>query len=1003
MNKYYPCPMPFQRLYLVPRERLDFRFCPYHECNLVNFVSSKPLELEKLFNTDPETLRRREAFLNHDFQAAGCKEDCLALSSFQTTGKQYCLDDYEVKNKFKIKQIWLSMSPDCNIKCRYCLDLPPNQIAYNTCPPKFLELAGDFVSTGGNLLLTGGEPFIPKWGLNRVLQKLGENQNDQMGKIFLQTNGTFLNEATRKLILASPVYVVGVSFDTCRPYLFNYLRRGSSYHEVLKNVLALRDEAKMEDNTRLEKIVILCAVLKLTAPYIRETVDFFYNEGFQIDLNNLHVAVYSPKFSTEQGLHNLSDIALERLYNDILYIQEKYNDSDRIQISGLRGQVEVIRSYRQKKINYQVNLTMRNDLQQVQKDDKSKEKRDVKIFVSHRIDLESDTINNPFFYPIRCGAVLDKRENKPDIMGDDTGENISEKRNSYCELTVLYWAWKNVKADYYGLCHYRRYLSFSDRNFEIDNKGCVVESFLDKYVMDQYKINTDTIASLVEQYDIITAQPVDTLKASGDNTVRENWCNHPYVYNKNDLDEVDKIIKTMYPDFVEDFNNYLNSRNLYWYNCFIMKRELFFDYCKWLFSILFELEKRIDTTYYSREKKRVYGVIGERLYGTFILHIKRTSKIKIIEKQLVFIENPRKFIIPEPCAEINNIPILLISNNAYVPILGVFISSVLSHASKNYNYDFIVLQNDISQDNQRLLNSIILNYTKGGINSNMQFLTPYKREFINLNTNDKRFLDLMNYRLFAPWILGSKYKKALVMDTDIIVKSNIADLFNEDISDYWAGCVLDVVYQGMLNKNENEYYKYTKNTLGLEEPYNYVNAGVKLLNLEKIRNELSEEDIIMLISGNKYRIDEQDVFNSVFAGRIKFIDLKYNYPVAVNWFVKDKLFCTPLKSIELYESCKNPAVIHWANTTKPWFDLEIPFAHEFWEVARNTPFYELIIKRMVSGSSIDRIQITDNKIQKGSFKRIIKPTIKKILSPFFPPRSKRRETLKKIYRKFRNR
>jgi lipopolysaccharide biosynthesis glycosyltransferase len=475
----------------------------------------------------------------------------------------------------------------------------------------------------------------------------------------------------------------------------------------------------------------------------------------------------------------------------------------------------------------------------------------------------------------------------------------------------------------------------------------VVEPFLDQHVMDKYNINADAIASLVEQYDIITTQLVDVSKASNDNSVRENWYNHPDVYEKKDLDEVEKILKTMYPDYVEDFENHLNSKMLCWYNCYIMKKELFFDYCEWLFPILFELEKRIDTTYYSRDKKRVFGLLTERLYGAFLLHAKRTSKAKIIEKQLVFIENAKKHIIPEPFAETNNIPILLISSNENVPILGVFITSVLNHASKDYNYDFVVLHKDISQDNQRLLNSIILKYTRSnGINSEIRFFTSRKRELINFST-EERFNELIYYRLFAPWILGSKYKKIIVMDTDIIVKTNIAELFNEDVSDYWAGCVIDIVYQGVLNKNENDDYRYTKNTLGLEEPYNYVNAGVKLLNLEKIRNELSEEEMDMLILGNKYRIDEQDVFNSVYAGKIKFVDLKWNYFIGSNWWVRDKFFYTPLKSIELYESCKNPAVLHWANVTKPWLDPEISFANEFWEAARNSPFYEILLNRMM--------------------------------------------------------
>ena len=109
--------------------------------------------------------------------------------------------------------------------------------------------------------------------------------------------------------------------------------------------------------------------------------------------------------------------------------------------------------------------------------------KDIKIFVSHRIDLDSETIDNPLYVPVRCGAVYDKRENVA-MLGDDTGDNISEKRNSFCELTVLYWAWKNVKADYYGLCHYRRYISFAKEKYMTDNSaaGFLTEEYLNEKI-----------------------------------------------------------------------------------------------------------------------------------------------------------------------------------------------------------------------------------------------------------------------------------------------------------------------------------------------------------------------------------------------------------------------------------------------------------------------------------------------------------------------------------------
>ena len=78
-------------------------------------------------------------------------------------------------------------------------------------------------------------------------------------------------------------------------------------------------------------------------------------------------------------------------------------------------------------------------------------KPNIKIFVSHRIDNEAETIDNPLYVNVRCGAVYDKRENI-DMLGDDTGDNISEKSESFNELTVQYWAWK--KSLYQILCKF---------------------------------------------------------------------------------------------------------------------------------------------------------------------------------------------------------------------------------------------------------------------------------------------------------------------------------------------------------------------------------------------------------------------------------------------------------------------------------------------------------------------------------------------------------------------
>ena len=130
---------------------------------------------------------------------------------------------------------------------------------------------------------------------------------------------------------------------------------------------------------------------------------------------------------------------------------------------------------------------------------------DIKIFVSNRIDLESKAIPNDLYIPIRCGAVFDKRDNVT-MLGDDTGDNISEKRVSFCELTVLYWFWKNVKADYVGLCHYRRFLSFSSKKLkEVGLKLGSLDDMSDANLAKIGLLDKDHIKETIEQYDFITA------------------------------------------------------------------------------------------------------------------------------------------------------------------------------------------------------------------------------------------------------------------------------------------------------------------------------------------------------------------------------------------------------------------------------------------------------------------------------------------------------------------
>ena len=251
---------------------------------------------------------------------------------------------------------------DCNASCRYCLEASEFKVDYGACSPQIMGLARDFVRRGGHLLLTGGEPFLPKWGFGRVLEELIHepelkdkarlvqhprhpfdgnlliNGPNQMGRISLHTNGTYLNARNRDLLLRGPVFSVGISMDTLRKDLFEYLRRGTRFDQVWSNATSLLQE-RAERKQNLPHITILCAVMKCTSAHLRETVDLATHAGIGIGLHALFQSYHSPEFSRNQGLQNLSLTELEALYQTVLEIERDYGPTGPVGYQGFKGQM----------------------------------------------------------------------------------------------------------------------------------------------------------------------------------------------------------------------------------------------------------------------------------------------------------------------------------------------------------------------------------------------------------------------------------------------------------------------------------------------------------------------------------------------------------------------------------------------------------------------------------------------------------------------------------------
>ncbi|MED5073451.1 DUF4422 domain-containing protein [Anoxybacillus geothermalis] len=210
------------------------------------------------------------------------------------------------------------------------------------------------------------------------------------------------------------------------------------------------------------------------------------------------------------------------------------------------------------------------------------------------------------YLPLHVG-----REGKEDLgyQGDNTGDSISIKNPNYCELTGLYWAWKNLSCEYIGLCHYRRY--FTNKN--------LIQRFLYRNKKFDLILTESEIKKLLKEYDVI-------LPKKRNYYIETVWSHYKNAHHIKDLEVTKKIINEMYPEYIHSFDKIMNGTKLHLYNMFIMNKKDFDKYCNWLFNILFELEKRIDISKYDKYQSRIFGFVSERLFNVWVLHNKKTIK-----------------------------------------------------------------------------------------------------------------------------------------------------------------------------------------------------------------------------------------------------------------------------------------------------------------------------------------------------------------------------------------
>lgn len=212
------------------------------------------------------------------------------------------------------------------------------------------------------------------------------------------------------------------------------------------------------------------------------------------------------------------------------------------------------------------------------------------------------------YLPVQVGA-----EGKEDIgyTTDNTGDNISGKNPFFCELTGLYWGWKNLQCDYIGLAHYRRHFKEPKTN----KKG--IEAVL----------SDKTLHKLLKKSDII-------LPTKRKYYIENLYSHYEHTMHIEPLQKTREILAKKYPEYLKEFDNLKKRTSAHMFNMYIMKKEISDKYCEWLFDILFELEEQFKDAEYDGFHSRFYGRVSELLLDVYI----NTNGLKYVETPLVYTE-----------------------------------------------------------------------------------------------------------------------------------------------------------------------------------------------------------------------------------------------------------------------------------------------------------------------------------------------------------------------------
>lgn len=598
-----------------------------------------------------------------------------------------------------------------------------------------------------------------------------------------------------------------------------------------------------------------------------------------------------------------------------------------------------------------------------------KDNLNVKILVGYH--KPATLIKNEIFEPIHLGRALATESSKDgemsqedyqwmldNMIGDDTGENISNQNRYLNEMTALFWAWKNYdklgNPDYLGFCHYRRVLDFNNYSKDYPIDPSLGIPFVNSLNQHSPLFNVDDIYSTLKRNDCIisanhSVNPVSHFENAG-------------YLNIEDYKKAMSILDEYCPQYSKYAKMYNGGEKSYFCNIFILPKDVFFEYAEFMFEILFKLNDLIDKSDYSIRQERMAAYISEWLTGIFFTYL--NAKRNILELPMVYVKHTDvKPVIKKEHS--NEVSIVMSSDCNYLPYLAVTIQSIIENSNPHNFYKIYVLNENVSQDDIAKIRCM----QKENLLISFVDIKPYLIDFAtNLWFEYRHFTKAVYYRFFIPKIFA-EFEKIIYCDCDAVFLDDVAKLYDINLENNLIAAVQDVeIKKQLFTKCNLDYYQ---NVISLKKPDNYFNSGLLIFNIvECNKSNFTDKCLETLKLIKRPYHPDQDILNVICENCVRFLDFSWNVENHVQLENSNLQDLLPKNIYYAYrKSLENPKFLHFTSSLKPWQDPSSLNAHLFWKYARKTSFYEEIIyKNQKSSSNV--VFLPQKKFYKNFLQRI---------------------------------